>query len=245
MTQDRLYRRQRNSVAPFAFDDDVAAVFDNMVSRSIPLYAETLKLTAELVRWHAREGQTVVDAGTSTGALFDGLAPLLCRGTIRLRAIDASSAMLEAARDRAEHLDIADQVSVECADLRDVQWNGEPIVIFNYVLQFLPPEDRLPLLTEVRRSVGDSGLIIVSEKTCADEPAQQQLSDEFYYAFKRRNGYSETEIHQKRKALDGVLVPRTDRWTENTLRQAGFDHVHRMMSWMPFVTWAAWPARTA
>lgn len=241
MTRDRLYRRQLNSVAPFAFDEEVAAVFDDMVSRSIPLYGETQRVTAELIRWHARSGDTVVDVGASTGALIQAIAPVLRSSKISLRVIDTSSAMIQAATARADELAVSGAVDLECADIREVSLDGEKVVVLNYVLQFLPVADRLPLLKRIREQADDDVLIVVSEKTLPEDVRMRAMVEEFYYAFKRRNGYSDEEISQKRAALEGVLIPMTPAWIEQTLRSAGFSNVQRALSWMPFVTWIARP----
>lgn len=241
MSRDRLYRRQLNSVAPFAFDEDVAAVFDDMVSRSIPLYSETLRLTAEMIRWHARTGDTIIDVGASTGVLMSAIAPTLQSGQLALRVVDTSPAMIRAAAARAAELGVSDAVKMECEDIRNLLFEGETVVVLNYVLQFLPVVDRLPLLKRIREQADDDALLVVSEKTLPEHPAVREMVEEFYYAFKRRNGYSDEEISQKRIALDGVLIPMTSAWNEEMLRSAGFSKVQQALSWMPFVTWIARP----
>ena len=45
------------------------------------------------------------------------------------------------------------------------------------------------------------------EKVLGDGSLFNRLFIERYYAFKRRMGYSELEISQKREALENVLIP--------------------------------------
>ena len=61
-----------------------------------------------------------------------------------------------------------------------------------------------------------------------------RLFIEHYYAYKREQGYSDTEITQKRQALENVLVPY--RMEENValLQGAGFTHVEDFFRWYNF-----------
>lgn len=58
-----------------------------------------------------------------------------------------------------------------------------------------------------------------------------RLFIKYYYEMKRRNGYSEMEIAQKREALENVLVPYklTENW--ELLQRTGF------RSWDVFFKW--------
>ena len=40
--KDSLYAEKQNQVTPFRFDKDVAAVFDDMIERSVPGYRTTI-----------------------------------------------------------------------------------------------------------------------------------------------------------------------------------------------------------
>ena len=55
--------------------------------------------------------------------------------------------------------------------------------------------------------------------------AEQETLTDFYYGFKRQQGYSDMEIAQKRDALDNVLIPDTLGTHRTRLHQAGFSHV--------------------
>ena len=51
---------------------------------------------------------------------------------------------------------------------------------------------------------------------------------------KRRNGYSEMEISQKREALENVLIPYRLEENKELLRGAGFRHVDVFFKWYNF-----------
>ena len=68
----------------------------------------------------------------------------------------------------------------------------------------------------------------------------QQLSDlqvDFYYRFKRENGYSELEISQKREALENVLVPETVETHQDRLSRCGFSGIDTWVKWFNFCSW--------
>ena len=65
--QDRVFQ-QINRIEDFAFDEKVAKVFDNMVSRSVPFYDEVQRIQTDLIMDFLPEtGGIVCDLGCSTG----------------------------------------------------------------------------------------------------------------------------------------------------------------------------------
>jgi tRNA (cmo5U34)-methyltransferase len=51
---------------------------------------------------------------------------------------------------------------------------------------------------------------------------------------KRRNGYSEMEIAQKREALENVLIPYRLEENKQLLYKTGFKHVEVFFKWYNF-----------
>ena len=66
-----------------------------------------------------------------------------------------------------------------------------------------------------------------------------RLFIERYYAFKRRMGYSELEISQKREALENVLIPYRLQENRNLLLGAGFREVEVFFKWYNFAGFVA------
>ena len=64
---DTLFSDSEWGSKPFAFDGNVATVFDDMVSRSVPFYAEIQRMIGELVADFVVDGTTIYDLGCSTG----------------------------------------------------------------------------------------------------------------------------------------------------------------------------------
>jgi len=81
----------------FEFDQAVASVFDDMLSRSVPFYDDVRRLMIDVILAEARAGMRVVDMGSSTAKF---LLELSHRASVEmdLVGIDNSEAMVERAR---------------------------------------------------------------------------------------------------------------------------------------------------
>ena len=66
--RDQVFREPVMGRSQFVFDDQVASVFDDMISRSVPLYADVQRLLPGLARSLDHDPLRVVDLGCSTGA---------------------------------------------------------------------------------------------------------------------------------------------------------------------------------
>ena len=230
-SRDRLFDEPRQLV-DFAFDETVAAVFPDMIRRSVPGYETVVALTGLLAARHLNDGGRCYDLGCSLGA--STLAVLRAMGTnpCEVVAVDSSAAML----DQASRLpEFDNRVNWVEADVREVEIDGAQVVILNYVLQFLPPDDRLPLVRRIRAGLRPDGVLIVSEKLAAGD-----YFDGMHREFKRANGYSELEISQKRAALENVMRIDTEEIHLARFRQAGFGSSEvwfRCLNWASFVAW--------
>jgi len=221
---DRLFRATERPTGPFRFDEDVARVFDDMIRRSVPGYALTLGMLQVLAETHAREGGRIYDLGCSLGAGLLAMAPAAQRGKARLIGVDNSLPMLDRCQQAMRTAGVPAQLV--CADVRDVAIHRASIVVMNFTLQFVPPAERLPLLRRIRRGLMPGGILVLSEKICFADPAEQDFQETMHHAFKRMQGYSELEISRKRAALEHVLIPETIDAHLQRLRSAGFTRIY-------------------
>ena len=60
-----------------------------------------------------------------------------------------------------------------------------------------------------------------------------------YYNMKKENSYSQKQIADKRKSLEGVLVPITAKWNENLLKECGFRQIDCFWRCLNFAGWIA------
>lgn len=225
----------------FAFDDAVAAVFPDMIRRSVPGYETVIPLTGLLAARHAADvaaaddTRRIYDLGCSLGATTLAVLRQLGDAPARIVAVDNAQAMLERARAA-----IADQrVEFRLADVRELDFEPAAVVLLNYVLQFIPPADRLTLLTRIRRALTPGGLLIVSGKIRFDDPDEQQFYEAAHLDFKRANGYRELEISGKRNALERVMIVDTEEQHRRYFRDAGFGTVRK---WYQCLNWASFLA---
>ena len=71
-------------VGDFVFDQNVASVFDDMVSRSVPFYLETQMMALRLACNFVRSKTNIYDLGCSTGTVLGELAKMVPDPTVGL-----------------------------------------------------------------------------------------------------------------------------------------------------------------
>jgi tRNA (cmo5U34)-methyltransferase len=233
--RDEVFRNPRSQIVDFVFDESVAAAFPDMIRRSVPGYEAVIPIAGLIAARHARSGSTCYDLGCSLGATAMAILQQLDTPNCRIVAVDSSAAMLD--RARALHGDEA-RIEWVHADLRDVPIENACAVVMNYTLQFVPSDDRLPLLSRIREGLDPSGVLIISEKVRFADEWQHNYFDHTHIAYKRANGYSALEVAQKRSSLEKVMIPDRIEDHEARFRAAGFGRVHvwfRCLNWVSFV----------
>ena len=99
MAHDLLFSEKRDAIEDFDFGRDTAVVFDDMLDRSVPYYAEMQRMIGEMAADYAVEGTQLYDLGCSTCNAFVNLDPILPPG-VRFVGIDFSNEMLDRAREK-------------------------------------------------------------------------------------------------------------------------------------------------
>lgn len=237
MGRDTIYRTPRTPVPPFEFNAAVANVFDDMIHRSVPMYGEIIQRQAQLVEGCCHPGSRVYDLGCSTGNLAMALCGRMPPGTFQMMAVDSSRPMLDIFNKRLAAAGRSGDITPLCRDIRRVNMAAASAVVVNFTLQFIPPLDRDALLQKVYDALEPGGRFLFSEKTIHPNPALSDLQVDFYYRFKRENGYSEMEISQKREALETVLVPETLETHHDRLHRCGFSGIDVWLKWFNFCSW--------
>jgi tRNA (cmo5U34)-methyltransferase len=232
--RDEVFKRP--IAKQFEFDEAVASVFDDMLSRSIPFYAEALELVAEVSVKYTREGSRVTDLGCSTANTLLSIARKSRHG-LNLIGIDNSHAMIERARKKAEAYGA--RIELIEGDILTARLGQNSVIIANYMLQFIRPPRRLELVRRIYEGLEKGGVFIFSEKIIYDDKALNKRMIDIYLAYKKSHGYSDFEIAQKREALENVLVPYTERENEELMKSAGFDEVASLFKYANFATFVA------
>lgn len=220
---DAIYAAPLQDIIDFQFDERVAAVFPDMIQRSVPGYAMIISNIGILAAKYARAGSRCYDLGCSLGAASLAMRRRITAADCDIIAVDNSPAMIERARELLA-LDTGSTVPVTliCADLQDVAIENASVAVLNFTLQFIPPAQRPSLVRRIHAGLRPGGILILSEKIAFREPGRQQFHEELHHDFKRANGYSDLEISQKRSALEKVLIPETLSCHQKRLRAAGF-----------------------
>jgi tRNA (cmo5U34)-methyltransferase len=234
---------QENSAArDFTFDKKVATVFDDMVSRSVPFYAELQQLLADLcVQFVPEQDGAVCDLGCSTGTTIDLiLSHPACPATTHGYGIDNAAAMLDQARGKLADLIQAKRVTLTQADLdSDLKLPPVNVVLMNWTLQFVRPIHREGLMRRIYASIQPGGALLMAEKVLVEDSLLNRLYIELYYRYKARQGYTAEEIQRKRESLENVLVPYRVEENEELLKRCGFAAVDTCFRWY---NWAAFVA---
>lgn len=131
-------------------------------------------------------------------------------------------------------------VSIINCDLRDYTiQNKYDIITSCLTIQFTPIEYRQRILHDIYMSLNNHGVFIMVEKVLGGTNEINDLMVNTYYDMKRDNGYSNKQIENKRKSLEGVLVPVTNDMNIQFLKSAGFSQVDVFWRWMNFVGYIA------
>jgi tRNA (cmo5U34)-methyltransferase len=234
MKEDKVFEKPIEK--KFEFDEAVASVFDDMLSRSVPFYDEVRKLIISLIIAEQEEGKKVLDLGSSTAKFLLDLDSKL-DVKMHLKGIDNSQAMLDRARQKCQAFGA--EIELELADMLEYAFGGEDIIVANYTLQFIRPMQRPDLVQKISEGLNEGGMFIFSEKVIfEDKKLDKQLID-IYYDYKKEQGYSEYEIAQKREALENVLIPFTIEENIQMCKKAGFKQISTLFQWGNFVTFIA------
>ena len=108
------------------------------------------------------------------------------------------------------------------------------VVLLILTLQFVRPLYREDLISRIHEGLDPNGCLILVEKVLGENSTFNRLFIKHYYEMKKRNGYSELEIAQKREALENVLIPYRLEEDRELLRRVGFEHIEVFFKWYNF-----------
>lgn len=228
-------RRDPKGAADFQFNAEVANVFDDLQSRSVPFYAELQRMIGELAADVVTPGSRVYDLGCSTGTTFLHLDRAVAPD-VPFTGIDNAEEMLKKCRDNlAAHGFSKRPLDLLCADLNQgVHVDNASLVLMVLTLQFIRPLNRDRLLADVYQGLRTNGALIMVEKVLGEDSHFNRLFIKYHYDLKRRNGYSDTEISQRREALENVLIPYKFLENRDLLLRTGFRYVDVFFKWYNF-----------
>ena len=183
--RDQLFADLVAEPSQFSFNEAVVDVFPDMIQRSVPGYGTVVRMTGVLTEQHAKEGTHVYDLGCSLGESIRAAELAIGDRACHLIGVDNSPAMIEKVREEMRPLS---KIVWHLSDITQMEFKTASVVIMNFTLQFIPINERLKLLKQIRSSMVPGGLLILSEKLTMPDAEMNQLMVELHHDFKRSQG---------------------------------------------------------
>lgn len=222
---DVIFSNKQSQVKDFTFDAQVVEVFPDMISRSVPGYNTIIDTIGRLSQRYVTDNSTVYDLGCSLGAATLAMRQGITANNCQLIGVDNSPAMVERCKMHVNAFKGKTPVKIIEGNMQDIAIKNASMVVLNFTLQFIEPEQRQSLINKIAQGMQPGGLLLISEKISDKDEVCRDLLIDLHHDFKRANGYSELEIAQKRTALENVMRTDTLEVHQQRLSQAGFSHV--------------------
>ncbi len=222
--RDTLFSAPIAKLGDWTFDERVAEVFPDMIQRSVPGYSNIISMIGMLAERFVQPHSKVYDLGCSLGAATLSVRRNIAVPGCQIIAVDNSPAMVERCRRHIDAFRADTPVDVIEADIRNIPIENASMVVLNFTLQFLAPEERQQLLNTIYQGLKPGGALVLSEKFSFEDQQVGELLFNMHHDFKRANGYSELEISQKRSMLENVMLTDSVETHKQRLRNAGFEH---------------------
>lgn len=227
--QDKIIKNGK-----WEFDEEVTNVFDEMLGRSIPDYETMRKLVYNIGKHFVKSNTTIMDIGCSNGI---AVKPFVNSFDNEFLLLDVSEPMLEACRMNYEN---KPNVRIKNYDLRQGVPNLNCSLILSILtLQFTPIEYRHKIVKSIYESLDDGGCFVLVEKVLGNTSTIDDILTDEYYSIKKEHQYTNEQIASKRKSLEGVLVPVTENWNIELLKQAGFTKIDCFWRYLNFCGFVA------
>lgn len=234
------------------FNEQVTECFEDMLSRSIPQYEvmrnSVVSLAYKTIRDTHKESFTMLDVGCSDGLMIERLlskfyseAKSVDDMNGKFIGIDVSEPMINKAKYRFLDEILKRKIDIRnCNVCTDFPTETFDVITSVLAIQFTPIEYRQNIIQKIYNSLNvKQGTLIMVEKVLGNTATLNNMFVDTYYDMKRENGYSQEQIDRKRLSLEGVLVPVTNDWNIDLLKQAGFRQVDVFWRWMNFVGYIA------
>jgi tRNA (cmo5U34)-methyltransferase len=204
----------------FSFKDH-AREFDAHIEASIPGYQEFKRECVALSSRFIQSRTRVVDIGCSMGSLLSAIerANRSARPGVEYVGIDVEP-------EFGHYWPQAANLRFEVADAMTFQgMDNMSLALGCFVVQFVRPADKIPLLKRIHAGLVDGGALVITEKTLASSSRIQDAMTFRYYDEKVRRGFSPAQILNKERALRGHMTLWEEPELKSALNNAGFREV--------------------
>ena len=221
----------------FEFNDEVAEVFDDMISRSVPFYLDQQAMIKEIAEKFAVKATKIYDLGCSTATTLINLCQVV-DDSIFLIGYDNSMPMIDRAKQKIKEHGFDHRIELRYGDLNgdvsDLSLENASMITMCWTLQFVRPLKRDNLIKAIYNGLVEDGVFLVTEKILTNNSHMNRFFIDFYYDYKKRHGYTNEEIQHKREALENVLVPYRIEENLEMFRRNGFEIVETFFQWYNF-----------
>lgn len=222
---DTLYASKKSHLIDFVFDEAVANVFPDMIRRSVPGYENVITMIGLFAEQYVHSNSQCYDLGCSLGAATLAMRHHIHSNDVSIIAVDNSESMVERCQNNIAKDTSKTDVNIVCDDIQNIAIENASMVVLNFTLQFLEPDMRSELLSNIYKGINTGGALVLSEKITFSDPIQRDTNIQLHEAFKKANGYTDLEISQKRSALEKTLIPDTLKTHQQRLTDIGFTKI--------------------
>ena len=176
---DEIYKNSMTEISDFVFDNKVAEIFPNMISRSVPGYEFIIKMTGEMSKKFVRENTNCYDLGCSLGASSISVLKNNQNKNFKMIAIDNSEAMIERAGSFADEIFKQKDARLDfvCSNIEDVEYKNASFVISNFSLQFIDLSKRFLLIKKIFDGMNPGAAFLISEKISFSDKKTRRFSE--------------------------------------------------------------------
>lgn len=223
----------------WVFNENVTLVFSEMLERSIPSYDRMRELVTDIgsdyVLCNGLVGLPVLDLGCSTGEQIDRFLGVLPN---RIVGCDVSDSMLEHSIGKYQD---NERVEILKVDISKQPLPVKECCLITSILtiQFTPIEYRQNTIRHIYESLTEHGVFIFVEKIIGENYNFSKTYEKLHHTHKQNKGYSLQEIRDKKLKLEGVLVPVTNTFNIELLKQAGFSKIDIFWKDLNFIGYIA------
>jgi len=167
VTRGNVSLRKRICIGPvdrafdFDFGEKTAAVFDDMLNRSVPFYDEIQRMIGEISSDFACNGSQIFDLGCSICNSFLAIDQFLLSDiNMRFVGIDSSEDMLEKARQKLTNVKFAHDYELRLSNLdKDSHIKNALVVLMILTLQFIRPDLTLNYVPTLIRELSTCSVV--------------------------------------------------------------------------------------
>ena len=205
-----------------SFDFSAVEDFDDHITKSIPFLGQLDDLVCQIVNDVTQPNTRVVDLGCSEGRILNRIPK------INATYLGVDNGIIPTTTNGWTYInkDICKYV---------LGMKTHSVVMSIFTLQFLPPNERLGMLIDIRDSLTEGGVFICAEKVHANTPRIENILQTELLR-KKREHFTDTEIIDKQIALSPIMHCRTHSELQDELSIVG--DLNPFWCWGNFIAYA-------